>query len=50
MLKTFAEEITPTLTKMFNKIILQERVPSRWKETEIILLFKNGTVITFVIE
>ncbi len=42
VLKTFVQEITPTLTVIFNEIIKRERSHPQWKKTEIILLHKKG--------
>ena len=42
ILKTFAEEITPKLTELFNMITETETIPKQWKIAELILLYKKG--------
>ncbi len=41
-LKLFAEELIPTLARLFNKTLVEEEVPIQWNEAEIILVFKKG--------
>ncbi len=41
-LKLFSKEITPILTKIFNQIISEEKIPYQWKTLVIILFFKKG--------
>ncbi len=43
MLKECAEEISPSLTKLFNKSLRTGIIPAEWKLANIISLFKNGT-------
>ena len=42
ILKLSAEEITPSLTYLINRAILEHRVPTQWKKAKIIPLHKNG--------
>lgn len=45
-IKTFTDEITPTLTQSFNKILEHEITPYQWKTAEIYYYLKKVTVLT----
>ena len=42
ILKLAAEEITPSLTYLINRTILEHKVPTQWKRAKVVPLFKNG--------
>lgn len=42
LLKGTLEELVPILTSMFNEILKKGQIPSQWKTSHIILLFKKG--------
>ena len=42
ILKLAAEEITPSLTCLINRAILEHKVPTQWKKAKVVPLFKNG--------
>ena len=42
ILKFAAEEITPSLTYLINRAILEHKVPTKWKRAKGVPLFKNG--------
>lgn len=42
IIKTFPIEIENTMTRIFNRVLDEERIPNQWKTAEIILLHKKG--------
>lgn len=34
--------LVPSLTKLFNKILVEGKIPDQWGASEIILLYKKG--------
>lgn len=43
LLKLASDQILPSLTNIFNKILQTEEIPEQWKSSTIILLHKKGT-------
>lgn len=42
ILKEFEDELSRPLTKVFNKILDEEKIPRQWEDAEIIILYKKG--------
>ena len=42
IIKQGGEEVTQQLVKLFNQILVLQKIPRAWKEAKIILLFKKG--------
>ena len=41
-LKTGEETISKTLAKLFTKCLSERRIPTAWKNTKIVIIFKKG--------
>ena len=44
LLKECADEISPSLTALFNMSLSQGKVPQKWKEANVVPVFKKGDV------
>ena len=42
IIKQGGEEVIQQLVKLFNQILILQKIPKAWKEAKIILLFKKG--------